>query len=132
MQDTSPSSREYFKTQTQLIKKWLNEYTKRKENQEQSFFLSSQFSDWETEKKKKNTDVKRKKKAEISNILNTPKNLYYFLQTCFICVLKSEVNFVGIYDRMSSTDHFLSQISDFTWEHKQSSTQIWKSVVHVR
>lgn len=53
MQDTSPSSREYFKTQTQLIKKWLNEYTKRKENQEQSFFLSSQFSDWETEKKKK-------------------------------------------------------------------------------
>lgn len=32
-----------------------------KENQEQSFFLSSQFSDWETEKKK-NTDVKRKKK----------------------------------------------------------------------
>lgn len=61
MQDMSPSSREYFKTQTQLIKKWLNEYTKRKENQEQSFFLSSQFSDWETEKKK-NTDVKRKKK----------------------------------------------------------------------
>lgn len=77
-----------------------------------SFYLVNFLT--EKQKKKKNTDVKRKKKAEISNILNTPKNLYYFLQTCFICVLKSEVNFVGIYDRMSSSDHFLSQISDFT------------------
>lgn len=94
-----------------------------------SFYLVNFLT--EKQKKKKHW-CKKKKKAEISNILNTPKNLYYFLQTCFICVLKSEVNFVGIYDRMSSTDHFLSQISDFTWEHKQSSTQIWKSVVHVR
>lgn len=80
-------------------------------------FINFYLLNFVIQKQKKKCWYRKPLSWDFEYLKHIKKLLLIFKGICFSCALKSEVNFLLVYDRIFSVANFLLQISNFTCDY---------------